>query len=99
MQSRNLGRCSAPCSDGAQVPHRADCKRWVMATNRSTHRERGSFLLELLHFAGWQLQIRRGNPTTIRATRDNVSLEVTETSLPQAAGVMFARAMRSTRHD
>ena len=67
------------------------------ATDSSTYGERGSFLLELLRFAGWRLQIRRGNPTTIRATRGGVSLEVAETSLPRAAGVVFARAMRATR--
>lgn len=68
-----------------------------MATDPISVGERESFLLELLYFAGWQLQIRRGNPTTIRATRDDTALEVTETSLARAAGVMFARAMRSTR--
>lgn len=59
--------------------------------------DRASFLLELLHFAGWRLQVRRGNPTTIRASREDVALEVTESTLPRAAGVVFARAMRSTR--
>ena len=68
-----------------------------MATNRSTDDEQESFLLELLYLAGWQLRVRRGKPTTIRAMRDDVSLEVTEASFPRAAGVMFARAMRSTR--
>jgi hypothetical protein len=70
-----------------------------MATNPITRGERESFLLELLYFAGWRFEIRRGNPTTIRATRDGISLEVTETSFPRAAGVMFARAMRSSRAD
>ena len=68
-----------------------------MATNRSTDGEQESFLLELLYLAGWHLRVRRGNPTTIRAKRDHVSLEVTEASFPRAAGVMFARAMRSSR--
>ncbi|HEU0248037.1 MAG TPA: hypothetical protein VLA69_06825 [Gaiellaceae bacterium] len=68
-----------------------------MATNRSIDGGHESFLLELLYLAGWHLRVRRGNATTIRAMRDEVSLEVTETSFPRAAGVMFARAMRSTR--
>ena len=68
-----------------------------MAANRSTDGEHESFLLELLGLAGWHVRVRRGNPTTIRAKRDDVSLEVTEASFPRAAGVMFARAMRSTR--
>ena len=66
-----------------------------MTSNTIAYSERESFLLELLHFAGWQLQIRRGSPATIRATREDVTLEVTEATVPQAAGVMFARAMRS----
>jgi hypothetical protein len=87
----------------AQTTHRFrtgwDASVGVVATNPITYGERASFLLELLYFAGWQLQIRRGNPTTIRATRDDVSLEVAETSLLRAAGVMFARAMRSSHGD
>jgi len=69
----------------------------VVASNPITVGERGSFLLELLHFAGWRIAIRSGIPTTIRATRDDVALEVIETTLPRAAGVVFARAMRSNR--
>ena len=68
-----------------------------MASSPIAYSERGSFLLELLYFAGWQLQIRRGSPATIRATREDVTIEVTEATVPQAAGVMFARAMRSSR--
>lgn len=56
-----------------------------------------SFLLELLTFAGWRLQVREGRPTTIRAARSGVRLEVTGATLPQAAGILFARAMRSGR--
>lgn len=67
-----------------------------MAATPITQGERSSFLLELLYYAGWKLQIRQGKPTTIRATRDDVLLEVTETTLPRAAGVLFGRAMRST---
>lgn len=68
-----------------------------MATNRSIDGGHESFLLEFLYLAGWHLRVCHGNATTIRAMRDEVSLEVTETSFPRAAGVMFARAMRSTR--
>lgn len=68
-----------------------------MAANRAADGEQESLLLELLYLAGWHLRVRRGNPTTIRARRDDVSLEVTEASFPRAAGAMFARAMRSTR--
>jgi hypothetical protein len=70
----------------------------VVATIRFTDgRQRESFLLELLALAGWTLRVRPGSPTTIRATRNDVSLEVTEASFPRAAGVVFARAMRSSR--
>ena len=70
----------------------------AVATNPITAGKRESFLLELLVFAGWRLQLlRRGNPTTIRATRSGVVLVVTEPTLPRAAGVVFARAMRSSR--
>jgi hypothetical protein len=68
-----------------------------MATSSVSHPERESFLLELLRFAGWQLQIRRGSSTRIRATRSGVELDVTGSSLPQVAGTLFARAMRASR--
>ena len=55
-----------------------------------------SFLLELLHFAGWRLQVREGATTTIRAARSGVLLEVSGSTLPEAAGTLFARAMRSS---
>lgn len=57
----------------------------------------GSFLLELLHFAGWRLQIRNGETPTIRARRADVELEVSGGSLAEAAGIVFARAMRSSK--
>ena len=37
-----------------------------MATNWVSHPERESFLLELLRFAGWRRQVRRGSSTRIR---------------------------------
>ena len=68
-----------------------------MATSSVTDRERESFLLELLHFAGWRLEIRKGSATRIRAARSGVELDVTGPSLAHAAGTLFARAMRSSR--
>jgi hypothetical protein len=70
-----------------------------VVTNPITGSGRGSFLLELLYFAGWQLQVRHGQPTRIRATRGDVELDVTGPDLPDAAGTVFARAMRSSRDD
>lgn len=57
--------------------------------------ERGAFLLELLHLAGWQLQVRAGRPARIRARRGAVELEAAGASLAEAVGMIFARAMRS----
>jgi len=68
-----------------------------MATTSVSDPERESFLLELLHFAGWRLEIRPGSTTRIRAARSGVELDVTGPSLSYAAGTLFARAMRSSR--
>jgi hypothetical protein len=68
-----------------------------MATNPGNHARGGSFLLELLYFAGWQLRVRDGAIPTIQATRADVELEVSGASLADAAGTIFARAMRSSR--
>lgn len=68
-----------------------------MALSSVSDPERESFLLELLHFAGWRLEIRRGLSTRIRAARGGVELDVTGPSLSHAAGTVFARAMRSGR--
>ena len=68
-----------------------------MATTSVSDPERESFLLELLRFAGWRLEIRQGSSTRIRAARSGVELDVTGRSLAQAAGTLFARAMRSSR--
>ena len=64
-----------------------------------TRSHRGSFLLELLYYAGWQLQVRDGETVRIRAARDRVEIDVTADNLPQAAGTVFARAMRSGQHN
>ena len=68
-----------------------------MATNLAADARGGSFLLELLHLAGWQLQVRHSDRARIRARRGEVELEVTGASLAEAAGTVFARAMRSNR--
>jgi hypothetical protein len=65
-----------------------------MATDLSAH-ARGSFLLELLVYAGWQLDVRKGERARVRARRADVELDVTGASLEEAAGIAFARAMRS----
>jgi hypothetical protein len=70
-----------------------------MATNLADKADRGSFLLELLHFAGWQLQVRVGGTPRIHARRGEVELEVADASLAEAAGTVFARAMRSSCSD
>ena len=57
----------------------------------------GSFLLELLYYAGWRLQVRDGSPVRIHATRDGFELDVTASTVSAAAGTVFARAMRSSR--
>lgn len=80
----------------AQVAHRSGREHRLVATNFLSRAQRESFLLELLFFAGWQLQVRAGRPTRIRATRGGVAIDVTGSSLGEAAGTVFARAMRSS---
>jgi hypothetical protein len=70
-----------------------------MAANLVNGAHGDSFLLELLYFAGWRLQVQTGRPTRIRATRGDVALDVTGATLPEAAGTVFARAMRSGEAD
>jgi hypothetical protein len=64
-------------------------------SNPTANGHTGSFLLELLQLAGWQLQVRDSDRTRVRARRGEVELEVTGGSLAEAAGTVFARAMRS----
>ena len=66
-----------------------------MSAQLTTGSVEGSFLLELLHLAGWRLQIRRAPTVSIRAVRDGVEVHASGRSLPEATGVIFARAMRS----
>jgi hypothetical protein len=70
-----------------------------MEANLATNAHRRSFLLELLQLAGWHLQVRDGDTARIRARRGEVELEVTSVSFAEAAGTIFARAMRSARSD
>jgi hypothetical protein len=67
-----------------------------MATHLPTHDEPGGFLLELLQFAGWRLELRGGERATIRATRADVEVEASGDSLDEAADAVFLRAMRSS---
>jgi hypothetical protein len=68
-----------------------------MTTYPAADAPAGSFLLELLQLAGWQLRVRDGDTARIRARRGEVELEVTGASLAEAVGTVFARAMRSNR--
>jgi hypothetical protein len=68
-----------------------------MAPRPVSQVDRESSLLELLHLAGWELRVRYGETAQIRASRGRVELDVTGASLAQPAGVVFARAMRSSR--
>jgi hypothetical protein len=66
-----------------------------MATNLLTRPNGESFLLDLLTYAGWTLHVTDNRQVRIRATRDDVELDVTAATLPAAAGTVFAHAMRS----
>ena len=63
--------------------------------NATSYAAGESFLLDLLHLAGWQLQVRRAPVPRILASREHVELDVSGSSLAHAAGVVFARAMWS----
>ena len=63
--------------------------------NATSYAAGESFLLDLLHLAGWQLQVWRAPVPRILASRNRVELDVSGSSLAHAAGVVFARAMRS----
>ena len=68
-----------------------------METNLLTRADGQSFLLDLLTYAGWRLWVTDDARIRIRATRDDVELDVTAATLPAAAGTVFARAMRLDR--
>jgi PAS domain S-box-containing protein len=98
VQDRSEHRQREPERWGrAQAADRTPRHSHAVATNLVSDERGGSFLLELLQFAGWQLQIRDGAPPTIRAMRAGVRLEVAGASLAEAAGTVFAHAMRSSR--
>ena len=62
-------------------------------------REAGSgyWLLELLSLAGWRLDLRTGGRPAVTATRDGIELEADAETLPEAATLLFVRAMQSGR--
>jgi hypothetical protein len=67
-------------------------------TTSVLHEDRGgSFLLQLLHFAGRRLDVRDSETATIRARRADVELEVRDSSLTEAVGIIFGRAMHSSK--
>ena len=68
-----------------------------METNLLTRPDGQSFLLDLLAYAGWRLWVTNDARIRIRATRNDVELDVTAATLPAAAGTVFAPAMRSDR--
>lgn len=67
----------------------------LSTVNATSYAAGESFLLDLLHVAGWQLQVWRAPVPRILASREQVKLDVSGSSLAHAAGVVFARAMRS----
>lgn len=88
---------------GTEWPHRSHtgprASIHAVAPNPVTRSEGGSFLLELLYYAGWQLRVREGETVRIHAARHGIEIDITGRSLPQAAGTVFARAMRSGYHN
>ena len=68
-----------------------------MAANATIGSEGGSLLLELLHYTGWRLRVSGGETVRIHAVRDGTEVDVIGATLPEAAGLAFARAMRSGR--
>ncbi len=66
-----------------------------MAKDLVDGRRDGAFLLELLHFAGWQLELRERQPPTMAARRGVAEVEAGGTSLAEAVDRLFTEAMRS----
>jgi hypothetical protein len=66
-----------------------------MATDLVDGRRDGAFLLELLQFAGWQLELRQQQPPRIGARRGVIEVEAGGTSLAEAVDRLFTEAMRS----
>ena len=82
-------------SVGEQLTLRNGRHRGAMARDLVDGRGDGAFLLELLHFAGWQLELRRQQPPRIGARRGVINVEAGGTSLAEAVDRLFTEAMRS----
>ena len=67
-----------------------------MARDLVEGRRDGAFLLELLHFAGWQLDLRQQQPPRIGARRGVIKVEAGGTNLAEAVDRLFTEAMRSS---
>src|SRR5712691_11016356 len=84
VASTSSGSCRTGASTGCapaktEPPHRSDTEPSAtlrgMATRLVEASRSGSFLLELLYFAGWRLDVRDGDAPRVRATRDEIELE------------------------
>jgi hypothetical protein len=87
----------AAASLATQPPLRSETgpRATLSNVNATSYAAGESFLLDLLHLAGWQLQVLRAPVPRILASREQVELNVSGSSPANAAGVVFARAMRS----
>src|SRR5712691_944552 len=84
VASTSSGSCRTGASTGCapaktESPHRSHTEPRAtlrgMATRLVEASRSGSFLLELLYFAGWRLDVRDGDAPRVRATRDEIELE------------------------
>src|SRR4029078_9495748 len=93
------GASIACALEKAEAPHRShtapSARLRGMATKLVANARGGSFLLELLHLAGCKRQVGESERARTGASRGEVELEVTGASFAEAAGTVFARAMRS----
>jgi hypothetical protein len=78
-----------------QLTLRSCRHRGAMASDLVDERRDGAFLLELLHFAGWQLELRQHQPPRIGARRGIINVEAGGTNLAEAVERLFTEAMRS----
>ena len=83
-------------SVGEQPTLRSSRHGGAMARDLVEGRRDGAFLLELLHFAGWQLDLRQQQPPRIGARRGVINVEAGGTSLAEAVDRLFTEAMRSS---
>src|SRR5438128_10469245 len=63
----------------------------AMATNSASEAHGGSFLLELLYFAAWWLELR--DARTIRAIHGEVQVEVSGATRPVGGALVLAPAV------